>query len=203
VPDPYLVAAALRPDAILSHHSALDLLGVAHSVFSMFAYLTRTTRRPLRFMGNQWHALSHPDVLVRAGRTDFGVISTDRRGVALRLTGAERTLVDGFLGLRWVGGLEEHVASAAAFRDLDLNLVLKYLRLLDRRILYAAVGWFLERHPETSDVPGRFLRNLEGKLPATPLYLGPRTRGGRLQTRWRLIVPAHLSLQADFEGSAP
>ena len=28
VPDPYLVAAVLRPDAVLSHHAALDLLGV-------------------------------------------------------------------------------------------------------------------------------------------------------------------------------
>ena len=39
------------------------------------------------------------------------------------LAGPERTLVDGFAGFRWVGGLEEHVESAASLRDLDLDQV--------------------------------------------------------------------------------
>ena len=30
-PDPILVAVVVQPDGVLSHHSALELLGVAHS----------------------------------------------------------------------------------------------------------------------------------------------------------------------------
>lgn len=46
LPDPYLVAAALRSDAILSHHSAFDLLGEAHSVFHRFPYVPPDARVP-------------------------------------------------------------------------------------------------------------------------------------------------------------
>jgi len=41
-PDRFLAAAALRPDAIFSHHSALELLGAAHSEWRLCtAYSTR------------------------------------------------------------------------------------------------------------------------------------------------------------------
>ena len=201
LPDPYLVAAALRGDAILSHHTALDLLGRAHSVFHLFPYLTRRPRRALRFGGMEWRAVAHPTALVKARKTDLGVVAVDRQGVVLRVTGAERTLVDGFMGLRWVGGLEEHVESAGGFRDLDLDFIAAYLKVLDQGILYAAVGWFLERYPEVADGPDAFLEQLEKQIPKRPLYLGGRQRGGRLEPRWNLVIPPHLTSDSGFEGT--
>jgi predicted transcriptional regulator of viral defense system len=200
-PDPYLVAAALRPDAILSHHSALDLLGHAHSVFHLFPYFTARLRRTLRIDGMEWPAVPHPKALVRKRRVGFGVVSIDRRGEVVRVTGPERTLVDGFAAPWWVGGLEELVESAAGFRDLDLDVLDKYLKLIDRRILDAATGWFLEQHPEVSTGVDRFLANLEKRRPQQPLYLGGRRIGGRLQARWNILVPPHLA-KTSFEGSA-
>jgi len=202
LPDPYLVAASLRSDAILSHHTALDLLGVSHSVFNRFAYFTASPRRTSRLSGMSWNALRHPAPLVSAHKIDFGVVTLDRQGVLIRVTGAERTLVDGFAGLPWVGGLEEHVESAAAMRDLDLELLEKYLRILDQRILYAAVGWFLEKCPEVAGEGQSFLRRLEKHAPRQPLYVGKRRPGGRLESRWNLVVPPHLSTKAGFEGVA-
>lgn len=200
LPDQYLVAAALRSDAILSHHSALDLLGDAHSVFHRFPYFTAHLRRTLRIDGMEWAAVSHPTALVRKRRTGFGVVQIDRRGQTLRVTGAERTLVDGFAAPWWVGGLEELVESAAGFRNLDLDVLDAYLRLLDRRVLDAAVGWFLEQHPEVSRGIDRYLARLERRVPQQPLYLGGRHGGYRLQRRWNLLVPPNLA-GGSFEGS--
>jgi predicted transcriptional regulator of viral defense system len=200
VPDPYLVAASLRPDAILSHHTALDLLGHAHSVFQQFPYFTATPRKTLRLEGMEWPALQHPAALVRKRRTDFGVVEMDRRGVILRVTGAERTLVDGLSAPRWVGGMDELVESAAGFRGLDLDLLDGYLKLHDSRVLDAAVGWFLERHPEVSTGVDRCLAKLERRIPQEPLYLAGRQKGGRLQRRWNILVPPHLA-DTSFEGS--
>jgi predicted transcriptional regulator of viral defense system len=202
-PDPYLVAAVLRPDAILSHHTALELLGQGHSVFNRFTYVTRHPRRPLRVDSLEWRAVRHPAELLRKHRTDFGVRAIDRRGMLLRVTAPERTIVDCFAAPDWAGGLDELVESACGFRDLDLDLLGGYLKLLDRRILNAALGWFIERHPEVADSTEPFLDKLMRKLPRQPLYLGSRTRsaGGRLQSRWKLIVPEHLSLNTGFEGA--
>jgi len=201
VPDPYLVTAALRPDAILSHHAALDLLGVAHSLFTRFTYYTADPRRTLRLLEMSWHALRHPAPLARAKEIDLGVLTLDRQGVIIRATGPERTLVDGFADLRWVGGLEEHVESAAAIRDLDLDLLAQYLEVLDQRLLYAAVGWFLEKFPEVAGKEETFFQRLEKHLPRQPLYLDRRRQGGRFEARWNLMVPAHLSHKSGFEGA--
>ena len=200
-PDPYLVAAALREDAVLSHHTALDLLGVARSVFNRFAYFTARVRRPLHVNGFEWHALAHPQPLVHANIVRFGVARLDRQGVILEMTGPERTLVDGFAGLAWVGGLEEHVESAAGFRDLNLDLLESYLRLLARGSLYGAVGWFLEKHPEIGDPSDHFFDKLARHAPRQPFYLGQRRRGARLVPRWNVLVPSHLASTGVFEGA--
>ena len=200
LPDPYLVAAALRPDAILSHHTALDLLGHAHSVVRQFPYFTAHPRRTLRIDGLEWPAVPHPAQLVRRRRVEFGVAQLDRRGEVIRLTGPERTLVDGFAAPWWVGGLDELVESAAGFRDVDLDLLNAYLKLLDRRILDAATGWFLERHPEVSGDARKLLAQLEKRRPKNPVYLGGRRTGGRLQRRWNILVPPSLANNS-FEGS--
>lgn len=200
-PDPYLVAAALRADAILSHHAALDLLGAAQSVFHQFTYLTLSPRRVVRLDGMQWSALAHPTALVKARKLEFGVTTLDRQGVPLRITGPERTLVDGFAGLRWVGGVEEHVESVASLRDLDLEQVVRYLRLLNEHVLYGAVGWFLERYPEVAHNTTEYLDRLARHVPRQPSYLGRRARGAKLEKRWNVLVPEHLSTGAGFEGS--
>src|SRR5438093_6115655 len=46
-PDRYLVAAAVRNDAVVGHHSALELLGVAHSDWNICTVFTRRRRSPL------------------------------------------------------------------------------------------------------------------------------------------------------------
>lgn len=46
-PDPLLLASKLTPDAVISHHSALEAHGVAHSVFrrhTFLAYVRVTSR---------------------------------------------------------------------------------------------------------------------------------------------------------------
>ena len=63
----------------------------------------------------------------------------------------------------------------------------------DVRILFAAVGWFLESYREHFFVPDDFLSRLEARRPASPQYLPRRGRtegeGGRLVPRWNLILP--------------
>jgi len=199
-PDPYLVAAALRGDAILSHHAALDLLGAAHSVFHRFTYLTSSPRRVVRLDGTEWVALAHPTALVKARKREFGVTTLDRQGVTLKVTGPERTLVDGFAGLRWVGGLDEHVESAASLRDLDLEQVHRYLRLLNEHVLYGALGWFLERHPEVAHNTTQYLDRFARHVPRQPSYLGRRVRGAKFEKRWNVLVPQHLSRGAGFDA---
>jgi predicted ABC-type ATPase/predicted transcriptional regulator of viral defense system len=201
-PDPYLAAAALRPDGVFAYHSALTLLGAGHSDWNVVTLLSHRRRRRLVLRTARVEVLLHPAVLVRKSATDLGVRHVPYLETTLRVTGPERTLVDGFRQLRLVGGLEELVTSAAGFASLDLEKLDAVLRAYDLRILYAAVGWFLETYRAHFLVRDDFLTHLEHQRPAAPHYLPRRTRsakdGGRLVPRWSLILP-----EAALRGAEP
>jgi predicted transcriptional regulator of viral defense system len=198
-PDRYLVAAAARPHGILSHHAALELLGVAHSEWSECTVLCQTRRTPIALDGVQVRFLVHPATLRRRGEEWIGCRNTERMGRQIAHTGPERTLVDGFSRPELVGGLEELVESAAGFGVLDLALTERILEAFGQRSLWACVGWFLERHQEHFFVPDKFLYRLELERPRSAQYVPRGYRGGIFHRRWNLVLPE--SLAEDWEGT--
>lgn len=191
-PDPFLVASAARPDAVFSHHAALELLGAAHSIWNECTVYTRKVRRPLELGGTTLRFLQAPQVMTSPTGHSFGTRKIERRARLLETTGPERTLVEGFRRPRFAGGLEELVLSARGFATLDLDLLGEVLTRYDVANLWAATGWFLERTRETFHVHEEVLERLAERVPASPQYLDRSHRGGVLHRRWNLIVPAEL-----------
>ncbi len=191
-PDPFLAARAVRPDAIFCYHSALDLLGVAHSAWNQCTVFTASRRPALKLPGAQVLFLDHPAALRAPGEAELATRKAERRGFLLRVTGPERALVEGFRRPDLVGGLPELTASAGGFATLDLALLHRVLAQYDERKLWAAVGWFLEQHHQGFHVPADYLQRLEQQRPPSPLYVPRRQRGGVLSRRWNVILPAEL-----------
>jgi predicted transcriptional regulator of viral defense system len=192
-PDRYLVAAAARPEGVLSHHAALELLGVAHSEWNDCTVLCQTRRATITMDGVRVRFLVHPAALRRSGEERIGTRQTQRMGRAVVHSGPERTLVDGFSRPELVGGLEELVESAAGFGVLDLALTERILEAFGQRSLWACVGWFLERHQEHFFVPDKFLNRLELERPRSAQYVPRGYRGGDFHRRWNLVLPEGLS----------
>jgi predicted transcriptional regulator of viral defense system len=188
-PDRYLVASAARTDSIFSHHAALELLGAAHSDWNVCTVLTSRRRRRLQVGSVQIQFLPHPKALVDKRLEQLGTRQVEREATMLRVTSPERTLADGFRQPRLVGGLPELVESAAGFGVLDLDLLKRILDAYDRKALWAATGWFLERYQKTFFVPEQYLAALEKKKPRSPQYLPPGERPGTLVQRWNLVLP--------------
>jgi predicted transcriptional regulator of viral defense system len=191
-PDPFLAASAVRPDGVFAYHSALQLLGAAHSEWNRVIILTTRRRRPIRLGTSTLDFSPHPVPLATAGKERMGVRELQYRVKTVTTTGPERTLVDGFRQPRSVGGLEELVESAAGFVGLDFRLLEEVLAAYGQKALWAAVGWFLERYQQTFYVPDAFLEKLERNRPASPHYLPRRTRGsgGVMVKRWHVVLPA-------------
>jgi len=197
-PDRFLAAAALRPDALFSHHSALELLGAAHSEWRLCtAY---SARRPQAFDldGLELRFMSHPQRLMRQEPAELGTRVVHRLDSELRVTGPERTLLDGFRRPDMVGGPAELVESAAGFPVLELPLLFDLLNAFGQKLLWAAVGWFLDTYRETFFVSEDDLFYVEKHVPKAPLYFARDQRGGTLVRRWNLIVP-----DAILEGREP
>ena len=191
-PDPLMVAHAMQPAGIFSHHSALELLGAAHSVWNQYTlYITRR-RRPLLLDGVTIRFLENPLPIQPESRQQVGTRRIERHGRLLEVTGPERTLVEGFSRPSLVGGLEELVHSAAGFTTLDLELLEEVLHLYDLAKLWAATGWFLERFQKSFHVPDALLTLMEQRRPRSRVYIERHQRGGILVPRWNLILPKGL-----------
>lgn len=195
-PDPILVAAALRDDAVFSHHSALELLGAAHSDWNVCTAYTAGTPSSVRWGSHTARLLAAPTRALSERWSTLGVRSVQRSGRTLRVTGPERTLVEGFRQLRWVGGLAELSESAGGFASLDLKVLREVLTAYDKRSLWAAAGWFLERHAKAFYVTPEVLAEFERHRPKAKHYLPRGMRGGVLATRWNLILPPSLAAES-------
>jgi hypothetical protein len=188
---------ATRPDAVFSHHTALELLGAAHTVWHQCTAYTRAARRPLVLDGTTVIFLQPPKVLQANNQSHLATRRVERSGRLVETTGPERTLVDGFRRPALAGGLEELVASAGGFSTLDLKLLEKVLTLYDAANLWAATGCFLERFAADFHVPASLLSRFERHRPRSPQYLDRGTRGGVLARRWNLILPQTLAVQGE------
>jgi predicted transcriptional regulator of viral defense system len=188
-PDRFLVPLGLTADAVLAYHSALEILGLAHSVYRDVYYFSTRRRKALRLTDGRARALLPPKALRARESEDFGVETRERRGVKIQVTGVERTLVDCFAAPGYAGGLEEVMESGQAISVLDLDMLAAYLELLDERRLFAILGFFLEREASRLFVSPPLLERLERGRPASKIYLDKHQRGGRLLRRWNLIVP--------------
>ena len=82
-PDPFLTAVAARADAVFSHHSALELLGAAHSIWTQVTLYTGRRRRSLRLNGSILRFMEHPGAMRSISSRDFGTRRVERRGKIL------------------------------------------------------------------------------------------------------------------------
>ena len=191
-PDPFLVAAALRTDAVFSYHSALELLGAGHSDWNVCTAFTAERPASLRWGSHTLRLLRAPEQALGESWRSLGVREVVYRGHTQRTTGPERTLVEGFRQPQWVGGLSELVESAGGFASLDLRLLRKVLAAYDQLSLWAAVGWFLERHARAFHVGESELEEFAKHRPKSKHYLPRGMRGGAFVSRWNLMLPPEL-----------
>ena len=192
VPDPFLVAFAACPQGVFAHHSALELLGAAHSVWSEHTLHARRRRSPVRVGSFMIRFLPTPAAMERRRAWTLGTRQVPRSTRQLILTGPERTLVEGLRRPELVGGLDELLDSVAGLPLLDFSLLERLLVVYAERSLWAATGWLTEKLTGAWSTPKRFLDRCRRRRPLQNRYLVRNRRGGKLIQSWRLIVPEHL-----------
>ena len=188
--DPYLIASRLTPDAILSHHTALEFHGRAYSVWEHLTYLASRPSAPLTFRAHVIRGARFPEALVRTGNTAYGVVIIDRSGLPVRVTSLERTLVDVLDRPSHSGGWEEVWRSLDSVEFFDIGEVVDYVLLLGNATTAAKVGFYLEERGGSLTAESAHLDVLRRHRPRQPHYLD-RARNGkaRFVAGWNLVVP--------------
>jgi predicted transcriptional regulator of viral defense system len=188
-PDPYLVAVVAGRGAPLGYHTALELLGVGHSVFHTVTVVSEKWAKAFEFDGTRVEFVKAPAGLCAIGRLDLGITSVRHLGQELVITGRERSLVDCLLRPGRAGGVEEVLNSLDGFGVVDVEALEQYLEVLDVRRAWALVGYYLEKKKDRLFIPDDVLDRLASHAPKTRQYWMREQRGGSLAKRWNLIVP--------------
>jgi predicted transcriptional regulator of viral defense system len=189
LPDRYLIACKAYASAYLSHHSALEVLGVAQTIFLDRLYVTVPTRvTPFTHDGTRVHPV------VSAERYEGFLTTVKRGGQDLRVSGRELTLVQCLDRPALAGGLEELMRSVEGFSGLDWDrleaLLTQDEETYAKATLNAKVGFVVERFSDRWHPPGDLLERLADRTGKGVTYLGvDRGGGGRWTPRWRVIVP--------------
>ncbi len=190
LPDPFLLATRMAEDAVLSYHTALEFYGSAYSVQNRFIYLSRVQKKSLSWRGCLFRSVPFPSALLRKGKEAFGVRTEDRKGMGVKVTSLERTMVDVFDRPGLGGGWEEIWRSLDLVDYLNLEEVVRYALFLENSTTVAKVGFYLEQNRERLMVDDSYLDRLREKMPRTPRRM-ERTgsQPGRFVSAWNLVVP--------------
>lgn len=190
--DPYLVAAKLADDAVLSHHTALEVFGKAHSTFERYFFQSVRRLRPTTFGAYHFECVLFPKALREKNNQYFATTLVERSGVDIRVATLERTLVDLLDRPDLGGGWEELWRSLESVEYFDLDLVIEYVELLDKKTTAAKVGYYLQQHADQLMVEDHYLEPLRKLRPKQPHYL-QRGKSGTLVSDWNLVVPKSLA----------
>jgi len=191
--NPYLVAAKLAGDAVLSHHTALELYGHAYSVREQITYSASHPVARFSFRSYIFRGVKFPQALCSVKKENFGVNTVDQSGLEVPVTSLERTLVDVLDRPDLSGSWEEIHRSLVSVQFFDLDKVVEYALLLGNKTTTAKVGFFLEQHMESLMVAEDHLKSLASNLPRQPHYLENTMRkSGKLIKKWNLVVPVEV-----------
>ncbi len=195
--DPFLLASKLAPDSVLSHHSALEVLGKAYSMTNRITYYSEIKTETLHFQGTSYHRVRVPADLMEKKKQNFGTITMNRQDMNVTTTGFERTLVDILARPDLSGSWEEIWRSLESIEFFNLDMISEYVNLLNNRTTTAKVGFYLEQHKDELMVEESILQQLEHHIPKTPHYLERLNRKDCiLIKRWNLLVPRTVLLRS-------
>ncbi len=191
--DPFLITAKLTKDAVLSHHTALEIHGNSYSVHERFTYTASRPLSPLTFRNNIFCGVRSPEALRSLKKQNYGVNTVDRSGIDVRVTSLERTMVDVLNRPDISGGWEEIWRSLESVEFFDLDKLVEYVHLLKKATTAAKVGFYLEQHRESLMVEDKYLKSLRELRPKQPHYLKrQKNLSCRLISEWNLVIPTEI-----------
>lgn len=188
-PNNILVASCLSKNAVLAFHSALEVMGYGHSLFHMFFYYSPDRKRKFYFRENEFICVKIPEKLKEKRMEMFGVEKKYYHQLSIKFTNRERTFVDCLDRPEYGGGIEEVYRCIEKYPYLNFKEILEYLDMLNKKVLYAKVGFFLQQHKDQFYAEEELFKKLKEKKPASTVYFDSKRKKGKLIEEWNLIVP--------------
>jgi predicted transcriptional regulator of viral defense system len=179
IADKFLVAGKLKDEYYISHHSALELHGVAESVFNKVYITIKNYGQSLQYQNIKYDFVST--------KYFFGIDEKRYKSTNLFVSDIEKTILDCIRRIKYSGGLEELIKSISSIPSINYDKLWVYLKKFDEGILYHKTGFIfesLEMHSVPIDFMNRIKKNISKKV-----YYLDKNKASTLNSKWRLMVP--------------
>lgn len=188
--NPFLIAAKLADDSVISHHSALAYFGLAQSIRHTVLFTTKNKDiEEFDLQGNTYRSVLTKKALVVHKQENILVSTVDCQGLQIKVTENERSLVDCLDRLDLSGGAEEIWRSLEGLPYVNAKKIIDYAILIGNASLIAKVGYYLDTNKERLMISQKHLNRLQDLRPKSACYMFRSNRTGRLVKPWNLIVP--------------
>lgn len=191
--DPYLIVAKL--DCVVAYHTALEFHGIGYSIFNEVQCLSPKVRPLKTLRGNLFRFIRYPQSLIHQNKESIGINTHERQGISIRVTSLERTVVDVLDRIDISGGIEEVWRSLSTIQYFNIDGAIEYALLLENHTTIGKFGYFLSENKNRLMATEIHLKRLEKYRPKEPHYWVQKNRGGKLISRWNLIIPENLVTQ--------
>jgi len=179
----FLIASQLAQPYFISHHTALEIHGVAQSHLNIAYISTNKISRPLEFQNISFKIINTKHM--------FEIEQVQRGTLVINVSNRERTVLDCIRNIKYAGGIEELAKSISAFPGLDYKKLLEYLDFFKEKSLFHRTGFILDSLKSELDVPRDFLDSIRVNLSKRTYYLHPGTKGV-YKKEWNIIVPENI-----------
>ncbi|MHA1872480.1 MAG: type IV toxin-antitoxin system AbiEi family antitoxin domain-containing protein [Candidatus Heimdallarchaeaceae archaeon] len=179
IADKFLVAGTLKDTYYISHHSALELHGVAESVFNTVYITIKNYSQPVQYQNIKYDFVSTKHF--------FGTDEIRYKSSNLFVSDIEKTVLDCIRRIKYSGGLEELIKSISSIPSVNYTKLWNYLKKFDEGILYHKTGFIFESL-EMHSPPTNFMNKMQEKISKKVYYLD-KNKASTLNSKWRLMVP--------------
>ncbi|MGM0406321.1 MAG: type IV toxin-antitoxin system AbiEi family antitoxin domain-containing protein [Thermoplasmatota archaeon] len=175
-PDKFLIANKVKDEYYISHHSALEIHGLAQTIHNR-VYITSTTpSRSFRYEDIEYKFITTKHF--------FGFEEKNRLNSTLTVSDREKTILDCIRNIKYAGGLEELIKSLEGVPSLDRDKMTDYLDRIEENSLYQKTGFLLDELNIQVPIEDELLSKVGKRT-----YYIDESKDSYYVSKWNLMVP--------------
>ena len=174
--DKFLIGSSLTKTSFISHHSAFEFYGYYNQVYNVINVSSISKFTPFEFEDNKFS-------FIEVSSDDF---VEQIRGV--KVSSIERTIVDSIKDSGKYCELEETLNCIKLIPYISIKDILKYLELINSKMLYKKVGVILSLFKEQFNIPTSFFKKCHEISDSVKGYFDKNKKSLVYNAEWKIFI---------------
>jgi len=174
--DKFLIGSSLTKDSFISHHSAFEFYGYYNQVYSTVNVSSISKFNSFEFEKNKYSYI----------RATSNAFVEEIRGV--KVATIERTIVDSIKDSGKYCELEETLNCIKLISHISINDVLKYLELINSKMLYKKTGIILSLFKKQFNIPNSFFKKCHEVSDSVKGYFDKNKKALIYNSEWKIYI---------------